>query len=194
MTKRFPRIAWAAAWLGLSLAAAPAARSQAEGHVGSFPAEYLELFDGDEVSIEINLFGAMLNMVSAFVGDAEPEFAALVGDLEEVRVRSGELSPARLDEVRERFDAGSEWLGANGWVAMVRVSEPGSEVRVFARPADDALMGLTVLALEENEATVVNLIGRIDPKTIARLIEGFDINGVDIDRLEDLPPLEEIEP
>ena len=68
---------------------------------GYFPDEYLDLLAPDDVAIEINLQGAMLRMIAAFAGAEDPEFAALVGALHSIRVRSGEIAPGDLEAVRK---------------------------------------------------------------------------------------------
>jgi hypothetical protein len=146
---------------------------------GYFPDEYLELLAPDDVAIEINLQGAMLRMIAAFAGAEDPEFAALVTALHGIRVRSGEIAPGELEGVRQRLASGQKWLQRHGWLAMVRVKEEGEEVYIYSREQEGDLVGLTVLALEDSEVTVVNLIGRIDPSQLARLVEGLDLGVLD---------------
>ncbi len=176
--------------LGLALAVllilAPSlVRAQPQGtqrldtQPGYFPDEHLELLAPDDVAIEINLQGAMLRMIAAFAGAEDPEFAALVGALHGIRVRSGEIAPGDLEAVRKRLTSAQKWLRDHGWLAMVRVREDGEEIYVYSREQEGDLVGLTVLVLEESEVTVVNLIGRIDPNQLARLVEGLDLGVLD---------------
>ena len=158
------------------LPAAVAAQPQLEKLPGFFPAEYLDLVSPEDASVEINLHGAMLNLISAFAGDDDPEFAQLVGALDAIRVRSGEFAPADSAAVRGRLGAALDWLDGNGWLAMVRVREPGEEIHIYSREQDGDLVGFTILAIEEEEATAINLIGRIDPSQLVRLVEGLDID------------------
>ena len=146
---------------------------------GYFPDEYLDLLDPDDVAIEVNIQGAMLRMIAAFAGAEDPEFAALVTSLHGIRVRSGEIAPEDYEAVRQRVASGRKWLEDHGWLAMVRVKEEDEEVYVYSREQEGELLGLTVLALEDSEVTAVNLIGRIDPMQLARLVEGLDLGVLD---------------
>lgn len=153
---------------------------------GYFPTELLELVPADAVSVEVNLQGAMLKMIGAFAGDAEPEFASLVAALDAIRVRSGEFDPADAAEISRRLAAGQSWLSDNGWLAMVRVRDGDEEVYVYSREEQGDLVGFTILALEGGEATAVNLIGRIDPQQLQRLISGLDLGVLEDVELGDL--------
>lgn len=162
------------------LAALPAAgQAELESLPGFFPAQYLDLVEPGQATVEINLQGAMLRMISAFTGDDDPEFAELVAALDGIRVRSGEVTDAELPALRQRLHAGQAWLVSHGWLAMVRVREDDEEVYVYTREADGALVGMTVLALEDGEATAVNLIGRVDPALLAHLAQGLDIHALE---------------
>lgn len=153
---------------------------------GYFPAEYLDLVPSEAISVEVNLQGAMLKMIGAFAGAAEPEFASLVAALDAIRVRSGEFESSAADGVAERLEAGQAWLDGNGWLPMVRVRDDGEEIYVYSREEDGHLVGFTILAVEEGEATAVNLIGRIDPAQLERLISGLDLGILDEIELGDL--------
>jgi Domain of unknown function (DUF4252) len=153
---------------------------------GYFPTELLDLMPAEEAAVEINLQGAMLRMIAAVAGKDDPEFATLVGALEAIRVRSGDFGPAAAAAVSEKVAEGQKWLDAHGWLPMVRVREDGEQILVYSLEHEGDLVGFTILALEEDEATAVNLIGRIDPAQLTRLIAGLDLGvleDIDLERL-----------
>ena len=157
---------------------------------GYLPTEHLELVPAGEAAVEINLQGAMLRLIAAVAGKEDPEFAALVGALEAIRVRSGEFDPAGAAAVGVRIAAAQTWLDGHGWLPMVRVREDGEQLFVYSLEQGGDLVGFTLLAVEEGEATAVNLIGRIDPAQLVRLIEGLDLDvldDIDIDQLGGRP-------
>ena len=41
---------------------------------------------------------------------------------------------------------------------------------------DNQVEGITVMALDEEEAVFVNVIGNIDPEELSKVMENFDIN------------------
>jgi hypothetical protein len=162
------------------LFAAPlAAQTPLDEMPGYFPLELLSVLAPEDVSIEINLRGAMLRMISSFTGDEDPEFAALVAGLDAVHVRSGEFDPAEMADVSSRVAAGQRWLRDNGWLAMLRVQDEGDEIYIYTREMGVDIVGLAILALESGEATAINLIGRIDPDQIGRLAEGFAVGSLE---------------
>jgi hypothetical protein len=146
-----------------------------EADPGYFPLEDMNLLDRDELSLEINLQGAMLGMISAFLGEDDPELSALVSGLRGLRVRGAELSAERFEAVRRGVGEAAAWLDGNGWQPIVRVREDGEEVYIYMKGVGDAMDGLTVLALESGEVTIVNLIGAIDMAKLSVLVEGFGL-------------------
>jgi hypothetical protein len=161
------------------LSAAASAQQPLAELPGFFPGEHLDLVSPDDASVEINLQGSMLRLISALAGDEDPQFAQLVSALDAIRVRSGQFAEADSAAVRERLSAGLAWLDDRGWLAMVRVREPDEEIYIYSREHDGDLVGFIVLALESGEATAVNLVGRIDPTQLVRLVEGLDIDVLD---------------
>lgn len=171
---------WIAGWILCVLVPwAALAQTQLDTLPGYFPTEHLDLVDPGEASVEINLQGAMLRMISAFTGEDDPEFARLVAALDGIRVRSGAVAPADLPELRRRIRAGQTWLEKHGWLAMVRVQDGDEEVHVYTREDGGALVGMTILALEEGEVTAVNLVGRVDPALLAHLAQGLDLDALE---------------
>lgn len=143
---------------------------------GYVPLEQLEVLAPDDVSIEVNLTAPMLRLVAAFAGEDEPELAALVEGLQAVRVRSGEPAQGDVEAVRSRVRAAGRWLDERGWAPMVRVREDGDDVLIYTRLDDDGtVQGITVLAMEDDEVTVVNLIGRLDPEQLGRIVSSLDL-------------------
>ena len=180
------RMAWMVALVVCLAPAALAAQTALTELPGYLPAEYLDLVPAEKASVEINLQGAMLRMIAAVAGQDDPEFAALVGALDAIRVRSGEFESADAAAISKRLAAGQKWLGANGWLPMVRVREEGEEIYIYSREHEGQLVGFTILVVDESEATAVNLIGRIDPAQLVQLMEGLDLGVLDDVELGDL--------
>lgn len=164
--------------LTAGVAAVPAAAQweELEKLPGYFPLEELAIVDPEEVTVEINLTAPMLRLVAAFAGEGDPELAALVEGLEAVRVRSAELAEGDREAVRSRIRAAGRWLDEQGWAPMVKMREGGDEVLIYSRlAADGAVEGMTVVAIEDGEVTVVNLVGRVDPAQLGRILNGLDL-------------------
>ncbi|MEZ5332575.1 MAG: DUF4252 domain-containing protein [Thermoanaerobaculia bacterium] len=143
---------------------------------GYVPLEQLEVLAPEDVSIEVNPTAPMLKRSRRSRARTSPELAALVQGLQAVRVRSGEPAAGDMESVRERVRAAGRWLDERGWAPMVRVRDEGDDVLIYTRLDDDGtVQGITVLALEDDEATVVNLIGRLDPEQLGRIVGALDL-------------------
>src|SRR5215470_4614513 len=79
---------------GAGARAAGAAASLAE-LPGYIPLEQLGLFSHQELSIEVNLAGPLLRMVSESTRGSDPEFSHLIAELKAIRVRVVELKNAK---------------------------------------------------------------------------------------------------
>src|SRR5215470_7517281 len=62
---------------------------------GYIPLEQLGLFSHQELSIEVNLAGPLLRMVSESTRGSDPEFSHLIAELKAIRVRVVELKNAK---------------------------------------------------------------------------------------------------
>ncbi len=55
------------------------------------------------------------------------------------------------------------------------VNSQDEQVRIFMKINEDRIDGITVMAVEENEAVFVNVIGDINPAQLGKVMENFDI-------------------
>lgn len=133
-----------------------------------------------EPLVEINLSGAMLNLVAEGSRAEDPDFASLAEDLQGVFVRRYTLSSARSGTRGRLLNAAND-LKRQGWQTLVRVREDDEDMRVYVRPRGNILAGLVVISIDSNfdEVTIVSISGRIDPSQIGRLSERF--GGPDVD-------------
>jgi len=53
-------------------------------------------------------------------------------------------------------------------------------VQIFMKADGEGMQGLTVMAVDDEEAVFVNLLGSIDPKNLGAIMDNFDVN-VDVD-------------
>jgi hypothetical protein len=129
-------------------------------------------------SVNVTLDEDKLRFASAFLSEGDQNQAAakgLVNGLKAINVRvfefdtAGQFAPADLDVVRKQ-------LSGPGWSKIVDVKDAGgatAEVYMFAKGKD--LGGLTVIAGEKKELTVVNIVGPIDLKTLGSLAGKFGV-------------------
>ena len=152
-----------------------------EEHPGYFPIDELQFLSPDDLSVEINLRGAMLRLIGKVAADDDPEFALVMKNLEAIRVQIAPTDRLQADTVRKGLDTGVAMLENLGWYRMVLTRDEGEEVHIYGREDEGGLQGLTVLAIEDEEVIVLNLVGRIDPDQLGSLMSGLDLPEVTVE-------------
>jgi hypothetical protein len=152
-----------------------------EEHPGYFPLEELQFLSPEDLSVEINLRGAMLRLIAKVTGDDDPEFAGIMNDLEAIRVQIAPVDRLQAEDIRKGLDTGVAMLENRGWYRMVLTRDEGEEVHIYGRERDGDLQGLTVLAMEDDEVIVLNLVGSIDPDQLGNLMTGLDLPEVTVE-------------
>jgi len=128
-----------------------------------------------EPSVEIAVGQSLLGMVSAFAASEDPEVAALFKRLQGVRINvfaTKGLSAGALDHVK----LVSSRLSALGWEPVVKVNSADEQVRIFMKINGDAVDGITVMAVEKDEAAFINVIGNLNPTELAKVMDNFDVH------------------
>jgi hypothetical protein len=133
-----------------------------------------------EPSVEIAVGQSLLGMVSAFSASEDPQAAALFKRLKGVRINVFEtqgLAAGAVDHVKQV----SSRLSAAGWEPVVKVNSAEEQVRIFMKMNGQSVDGITVMAVEENEAAFINVIGNLNPAELEKVMDNFDlhINGDD---------------
>lgn len=159
--------------LGL-IASAANTQSTVEEHPGYFPLDELEILPRDNLSIEINLRNPLLKMV-ALAADDEPELTDIISDLEAIRVLIGPLAGLDPEAVRADIRSAAERLDRQGWHSIIRVRDEDEEIYFYAMESGGKIEGLTILMIEDVEATLINLVGNIDPEDLTGLGRGLDL-------------------
>jgi uncharacterized protein DUF4252 len=159
----------------LMLAAAGQAQKLTD-QPGYVPIEQLDLFPREKLSVEINLEGALLNLVGAAAKGADPEFSALIAGLKAIKVQAVPLKGLDEGAVRSKIGRTVRWLEEHGWKSTMRVKDEGEETYMYLKEIDGKISGLTLLSLDpDDEAVVINIVGRIDPEQIGRLSQHLNL-------------------
>lgn len=167
--------------LSMALLASTLHAQPIEEHPGYFPIDELQFLSPDDLSVEINLRGAMLRLIGKVAADDDPEFAQVMNSLEAIRVQIAPTDRLQVDAIRKGLDAGVAMLENMGWYRMILTRDEGEEVHIYGREDEGALQGLTVLAIEDEEVIVLNLVGRIDPDQLGSLMSGLDLPEVTVE-------------
>ncbi len=154
-----------------------AAEQQLKDHPGFFAIDDMKVFASEDITVDINLFGAMLRMIAAVDKD-NSDFGELVSGLKRIRVRIGSLHSGNEAKVRAGIAKAITELAAQGWEMIVRTREDGEEVSLFVRESDDEIEGLTLFLINGDQAVLINIVGAIDPELIGELpmLEDLDLD------------------
>lgn len=127
-----------------------------------------------EPAVQISIGESLLGLVGALSASEDPDAAELFKRLNGVRVSVFEtesMADGAVDLVKNI----STKLNDQGWESVVTVNSADEQVRIFMKINDDTVDGITVMAVEENEAVFVNIIGDINPEELGKVMDNFDI-------------------
>jgi len=144
-------------------------------HPGYFPIEEMGVLAKEDLEVDVNLEGAMLEVAAGAMEQQSSGFAEMVSQLERVRLQVGAPEGADAAAVTASFNAAVSRLETSGWKRILSVEEDDEQVYIFAREIQGAIAGLTVLVNDSaEEIVVVNIVGNIDPRLLGRLIANMD--------------------
>lgn len=130
-----------------------------------------------EPSVEIAVGQTLLGLVASFSEDEEPESADLFRRLKGVRIQVFETAAldaaanaGALDQVQKI----SSSLSDAGWEPVIKVSSPDEQMRMFMKINGKVVEGITVMSLDGEEATFINVIGDIDPAQLDKVMDNFE--------------------
>lgn len=128
-------------------------------------------------AVNVTLDQNQLGFASQFLTDEDPNQAAakdLVGGLQAINVRvfefdkANSFSSADMDGIRAQ-------LKGPGWSKMVEAREGDELAEVYMFAKGKQMGGMTVIAGEQRQLVVVNIVGPIDLKTLGSLAGKFGI-------------------
>lgn len=128
-----------------------------------------------EPTVQIAIGESLLGLVGSLSAEEDPETAELFKKLNGVRVNVFEdkdIPAEGLDFVKDI----SAQLSERGWESVVTVNSDDEQVRIFMMINEDRVEGITVMAVEENEAVFVNIIGDINPAELDKVMDNFDVD------------------
>jgi phosphoglycolate phosphatase-like HAD superfamily hydrolase len=131
-----------------------------------------------EPKVQISIGESLLGLVGTLSEEEDPEAAELFRKLNGVRVNVYETE-AMADGAVDRVKDISDKLSSSGWESVITVNSADEQVRVFMKLNGETVDGIAVMALEDDEAVFVNVIGNINPTELERVMKNFD---VDIDQ------------
>jgi hypothetical protein len=162
--------------LGLSAVLAVPAMAQ-EDALKAFPG-YVDFGELNSIfgepTVQISIGESLLGLVGTLSEEEDPEAAELFKKLNGVRVNVFEtesMADGAVDLIKDI----SGKLSSSGWESVVTVNSADEQVRVFMKLNGQTVDGITVMAVEKDEAVFVNVIGNINPSELERVMKNFDV-------------------
>lgn len=119
-------------------------------------------------STMVDLGPEQLGMLKDFAGGAGiPE----AGGIKSVRVRSFEFDKKGMYNMAELETFRAKVKGSGNWTSLISVKERGgefTEIMMHRAPNGDS-DGMLIIAVEEEEVTVVNIVGKVDLKNLGKI-------------------------
>lgn len=137
-----------------------------------------DLDDSDDYGV-ITINKEMFKMIASFdvdLGEDEAAIKDLINDIKRVRIFMNEET-GTYDEYKEIKGIASQSSMDN----LVSVKDGGERVDLFTNPtSDDGVVdGLLLLVRENTHNVFIHMDGKINLKTLAKLTEKLDIDGLE---------------
>ena len=135
-------------------------------------------------SIEVNIQGALLEMVSRRAEQDNAEAGRLMQNLRAIQVRGFSIHDLDPDAHAEELSTFASSLTDSGWERVVHVREDDEQVSLYMRHHDDSVAGITLLVRDPGEEKMlfINIVGELHPDDIDKVMGG---TGVDLDEVPD---------
>ena len=133
--------------------------------------------------VDVTMDSSLLQMASKFLSDKDADEAKakkLVSGLKGIYVKSFEFEKAGEYDMAD-VEAIRSQLRAPAWSRIVGVKsrKNGENAEVYLKTENGKISGLTVIAAEPKELTIVNIVGTIDPDELSDLGGHFGIPKID---------------
>ena len=107
----------------------------------------------------------------------DPEIKALLKSLNGVRIRIYEVDGDRERVTRNLQHLGQKLQGDH-WVPVMLVQEDGEHTQMFAKSSPRGIQGLTIVSQDEQEVTIINVMGEIEPAHFKDVMVALNVDHV----------------
>ena len=128
-----------------------------------------------EPSVNITIGGTILNFIGAMAKKDDPEAAEVFSKLKGIRVSTYNTegnAGAAMDQLNSVKNA----LRSANWEPVVQVNDGDEQVQIFLKIAGEAIDGLVLMAVDDEEAVFINVIGSLDPHELSQVMDNFDVD------------------
>jgi len=128
-----------------------------------------------EPKISINIGGTLLQFVGMMSGESNTEASELLSELKGVRVFGYPIT-SDPEIAREKFIEVKSTLRSKGWEPVVQINEEDEQVLIYMKLNGSVMEGITVMTVDEEEVMFINIIGKLDPKQLGKVMGNFDVD------------------
>jgi hypothetical protein len=128
-----------------------------------------------EPKISINIGGTLLQFVGLMSEEGNPETSEMMSQLKGVRVFGYPIAEDP-SVAKEKFDEVKSTLKSKGWEPVVQVNEEDEQVLIYMKMNGSTMEGMTVMTVDNEEVMFINIIGKLDPKQLGKVMDGFDVD------------------
>jgi hypothetical protein len=138
-------------------------------------------FADTDSTVSLSLGPTVLRMAAGFIDD-DPETKEMLMNLDGVRVKVYDIVRGQ-ERVAHRIDKMTAKLRRQGWETVITVQEGDERTHVLVKMDGPNIAGLTVIALDEQEAVIVNVMGNLSPEMFSGTMAALDVDvrGVRVD-------------
>ena len=150
------------------------------GNQGYADLDSLGVFDTDR-TMALSIGPTLIRIAARAVDDDEPELAAMLRDLDGVRIRIYEID-GNPQRVANRIMNMSMHLREDGWQNVLLIQEEGEQTHMLMRSRGERIDGLTLITSDgDQEAVVINLMGHLDPHSFGEVMAALDIDSPEVE-------------
>lgn len=133
----------------------------------------------DQLTVEVNLQGPLIQFVAEATKGADPELSAAVAKIQSVLFRLYQLTPEDLTRLRRETAASASALEKTGWQRVVWMKSLDAVNYLYLKMAGNRIVGLTAIFIDKkNQLGIINLAGEIDPAQVGKIGQRFNIEAL----------------
>ena len=132
---------------------------------------------GTEASLEVDIRGQLLRLVSEASREEDPELAELLDRLSAIQVKGFPMLRSQFRTMESHSEDIAEALEKDGWNTVVKLRDYGQYVDVYARENEEFIEGLMMMVVDKElgETVLINIVGNIQAEELGRIGNRFDI-------------------
>ncbi|MBD3384276.1 DUF4252 domain-containing protein [candidate division KSB1 bacterium] len=140
--------------------------------------ELTKLFNSEAVT-EVEIQNPLLSMAADMMEEEDPKVSSMLKTLQLIKVYTFENTVDQIKDIKAYIEELDGKLSSRKWNRFVKVRDENETTYVYLKNDGKKVKGLTVLSVDNDESTFVNIVGDIDLKNISSLGGQFNIPKMD---------------